>query len=347
MKKTIFYIFFPVIFLLSIEFFSFIIIKFYDFFNPSSKNTYQVRDFTEFVGGERIFTMKKNLKLKNPEVTNNIPIYTDYVGSRIPYNNSQLLNNSNYNKNKKVKFLFLGDSVPFGYGLIAEESFPYLFLSKNKIYQIINGAVPSYSLAQSIARFDIEFKKIKNIKYIYLQVFDPISQYAIFQGDWLPTDNWYFTPIRTFEVCKVIKNEKYNFINKLNTFVLIAKIKRRINWCPIKPMTDESDQKYLSPIKQQIDELIKINKDIKAQLIIAPAVVSPDSIKTLNKSYKRALNLMNNYLEHRSKKNEFIFFDSRKFLDLETDFIDFVHLSFFGGEKVANYLNSLINSKMD
>jgi ribosomal protein L22 len=54
---------------------------------------------------------------------------------------------------------------------------------------------------------------------------------------------------------------------------------------------------------------------------------------------------VNNYLEDRSKqKNEFIFFDSRKFLDSEEDFIDQAHLSVIGAKKVANYLNKVINN---
>jgi len=251
----------------------------------------------------------------------------------------------NYKKNSKI-FLFLGDSVPFGWGKEAEESFPYFFSFTNGNYKVINGAVPSYALPQAIARLSVEFSKIENIEYIYLQIFDPVSQYALYQGNWLPTDNWTFTQIRTLEICKVIKNEQFNFINKLNTFKIIAKIKRKFNYCSIKPMDNNSDQRYLSHIKEQVDELIKINKNIKAQLIIAPVVVSPKSIKTLNKSYVHALNLINNFLEDRSKeKNDFIFFDSRKFLNSEIDFIDQAHLSVIGAKKVANNLNKYINNK--
>ena len=343
MKKNIHYFLIPLILLLLIEFFSFIIITFYPIvFNLPHKNNFLVRDFTEKVDDKRIVTMKKNLKLniiKDYSNSNLVySIYTDHIGSRIPRNDSNLKNNN------KI-FLFLGDSVPFGMYKEAEESFPYLFSINNKNYKIINGAVPSYALPQAIARLDIEFIGIKNIKYIYLQIFDPVSQYALYHGNWLPTDNWTFAQIKTLEICKVIKNDEFNFINKLNTFKIIAKIKRKFNYCSIKAINNESDQRYLSHIKEQIDELIKINKNIKAQLIIAPVVVSPESTRTLNKSYAHALNLINNYLEDRSRqKNEFIFFDSRKFLDSEEDFIDQAHLSVIGAKKVANYLNKVINN---
>ena len=343
MKKNIHYFLIPLILLLLIEFFSFIIITFYPIlFNLPHKNNFLVRDFTEKVDDKRIVTMKKNLKLNNIKDYSNAnlvySIYTDHIGARIPRNDSNFKNNS------KI-FLFLGDSVPFGMYKDAEESFPYIFSINNTNYKIINGAVPAYALPQAIARFDLEFSKIKNIKYIYLQIFDPVSQYALYQGNWSQTDSWAFTQIKMLEVCKVFKNNQFNFINKMNTFKIIAKIKSKFNYCSIKPINNESDQRYLSHIKEQIDELIKINKNIKAQLIIAPVVVSPESTKTLNKSYEHALNLINNYLEDRSKqKNEFIFFDSRKFLDSEEDFIDQAHLSVIGAKKVANYLNKVINN---
>ena len=343
MKKNIHYFLIPLILLLLIEFFSFLIITFYPIiFKLPHKNNFLVRDFTERVEDKRIVTMKKNLKLNNIKDYSNsnlvYSIYTDHIGSRIPKDDSNLKNNS------KI-FLFLGDSVPFGMYKEAEESFPYLFSINNKNNKIINGAVPSYALPQAIARLDVEFVRIKNIKYIYLQIFDPVSQYALYQGNWSPTDNWAFTEIKTFEICKIIKNNQLDFVNKINTSKIIAKIKRKFNYCSIKAINNESDQRYLSHIKEQIDELIKINKNIKAQLIIAPVVVSPESTKTLNKSYAHALYLINNYLEDRSKqKNEFIFFDSRKFLDSEEDFIDQAHLSVIGAKKVANYLNKVINN---
>ena len=343
MKKNIHYFLIPLILLLLIEFFSFLIITFYPIiFKLPHKNNFLVRDFTERVEDKRIVTMKKNLKLNNIKDYSNsnlvYSIYTDHIGSRIPRNDSNLKNNN------KI-FLFLGDSVPFGMYKEAEESFPYLFAVNNKNYKIINGAVPSYALPQAIARLDVEFIRIKNIKYIYLQIFDPVSQYALYQGNWSPTDSWAFTEIKTFEICKIIKNNQLDFVNKINTSKIIAKIKWKFNYCSIKAINNESDQRYLSHIKEQIDELIKINKNIKAQLIIAPVVVSPESTRTLNKSYAHALNLINNYLEDRSRqKNEFIFFDSRKFLDSEEDFIDQAHLSVIGAKKVANYLNKVINN---
>jgi len=343
MKKKINFFLIFIILLLLIELFSFLLITFYPIvFNLPHKNNFQVRDFTEKVDDKRIITMKKNLKLNNIKDYSNpnlvYSIYTNHIGTRISKKDIH------FKDNDKI-FLFLGDSVPFGMYKEAEESFPYIFSINNPSYKIINGAVPAYALPQAIARFDLEFSKIKNIKYIYLQIFDPVSQYAIYQGNWSQTDNWALTQIKTLEICKVIKNDEFNFINKINTFKIIAKIKRKFNYCSIKPIDNESDQRYLSHIKEQIDELIKINKNIKARLIIAPVVVSPESTKTLNKSYTHALNLINNYFEDRSRqKNEFIFFDSRKFLDSEEDFIDQAHLSVIGAKKVANYLNKVINN---
>jgi len=234
MKKKINFFLIFIILLLLIELFSFLLITFYPIvFNLPHKNNFQVRDFTEKVNDKRIVTMKKNLKLNNIKDYSNsnlvYSIYTNHIGTRISKKDIH------FKDNDKI-FLFLGDSVPFGMYKEAEESFPYLFSINNKNYKIINGAVPAYALPQAIARFDLEFSKIKNIKYIYLQIFDPVSQYAIYQGNWSQTDSWAFTQIKTLEICKVIKNDEFNFINKINTFKIIAKIKRKFNYCSIKPI---------------------------------------------------------------------------------------------------------------
>ena len=51
----------------------------------------------------------------------------------------------------------------------------------------INGAIPAYSLAQSVARYKIEFKNIKNLKYVYLQIYSPALQYGTLGYKWRKT----------------------------------------------------------------------------------------------------------------------------------------------------------------
>ncbi len=55
---------------------------------------------------------------------------------------------------------------------------------------VFNAAIPSYALAQTIARFDIEIYKKFNVQTLYLQLLDPTSQLLALGSHWQPEANW-------------------------------------------------------------------------------------------------------------------------------------------------------------
>ena len=69
---------------------------------------------------------------------------------------------------------------------------PFYFQNYNKNLIVLNGAIPVYSIAQTVERYNKEFKDIKNIKYIYLQVNSPAAGYGMFGIDWQPGNAWTF-----------------------------------------------------------------------------------------------------------------------------------------------------------
>ena len=125
-------------------------------------------------------------------------VETSFLATRIP---PQLTTNEILSKKKK--FLFLGDSVPFGWGVNTDESLPYLFADVHKDFIVINGAIPSYSSAQKVLRLETEFAALTNISHTYLQIYDPVSQYVLYGSRWSEDDNWTTEPTKRRELCGI------------------------------------------------------------------------------------------------------------------------------------------------
>ena len=166
-----------------LEIISFFLLKF------DHTELFSIKNYIEKTNDNRIFTLKKdydNDELDHLYEGRTFSIITSSERLRISKKNNLNIKD----KTDKQKFLFIGDSVPFGYGLDAEESLPFYFQNYNKNLIVFNGAVPAYSIAQTVERYNKEFKDIKNIKYIYLQLLSPAPEYGIFGVDWQLNDTW-------------------------------------------------------------------------------------------------------------------------------------------------------------
>ena len=139
-KKFIFLIIFSIFLIESVA----IGLSFFD-----NTEMFNIRLFTEKTGDDRLYTLKKNFFSKETEIDGikkkDWEIYTSEDRFRIG-------KNSKINM-KKDKFIFIGDSVPFGWGLNYNETLPFFFQEINSDLTVLNGAIPSYSLNQSVERF--------------------------------------------------------------------------------------------------------------------------------------------------------------------------------------------------
>ena len=167
-----------------LEIISFFLLKF------DHTELFSVKNYIEKTNDNRIFTLKKDYD--NDEFDHLYGRAFSIITSSERLRISKKNNLNIKDKTDKQKFLFIGDSVPFGYGLDAEESLPFYFQNYNKNLIVLNGAIPAYSIAQTVERYNKEFKDIKNIKYIYLQVSSPAQDYGMFGVDWQPSDSWTF-----------------------------------------------------------------------------------------------------------------------------------------------------------
>src|SRR5262249_52985582 len=90
--------------------------------------------------------------------------------------------------------VFIGDSVPFGWGVSDKGSLPSQFFERLQEHSIslgvVNAALPSYALAQAVARYEREIYGRMVVDTVYLQIYDPASQLAARGSRWQPSDNW-------------------------------------------------------------------------------------------------------------------------------------------------------------
>ena len=333
LKNSLFYIIIIIFLIFLIEIISYGIIKFY----KVDRDLFSIHEYTEKTNDERLVTLKKNYDVyyKNE----NMSVITSKYRTRISAQEKDLnkLNDQNISK-----ILFLGDSVPFGYGVDAEDSLPYLFQKNNNNYIVINGAIPSYSLAQSLARFKIEFKNIKNLKYVYLQIYDPSSQYGSLGYKWKEGDNWTKKSNQLLRPYNLV-DLKLPFYGEPYFYVFIKKliIRKKFVYLFFEP-NKESDKRYKKHIKKELNKLYQEINNINAKLIIAPVTIPSHAISKINFFHLRAVNMLNEVLKDFSKKKNVIFFDIISILKKgsKNNFIDnCCHLSKKGADIVSFHLS--------
>ena len=277
LKRIIFSL---LIFILFVEFISFFLNKF------DNTEIFKTRIFTDKTNDGRIFTLKKNLNHTQTEINenkkNNWKIFTSDERVRIGKNKKS--------NDQRDTFLFLGDSVPFGWGVNYENSLPFYFEKLNKDLQVVNGAIPSYSLNQAIERFFIEFKDYKNLKYVYLQIYDPAPIYSLLGDKWETDDNWVTLHKYIFRENKIIDftipiyGQLYfqEFLKKKIYRIKIKKLKQ------IKT-SQNSQAKYLNYIEDNINKLYQhlYKRDIK--LVLTPIIVPKETFNNLDQQSQKSI----------------------------------------------------------
>ena len=325
-----------IIFILLVEFISFFLNKF------DNTEIFKTRIFTEKTNDGRMFTLKKNFNHNQSEIyegeKKNWQIYTSE--ERIRVGTSKNIDTKN------DIFLFLGDSVPFGWGVDYENSLPFYFQKLNQNLNVINGAIPSYSLNQAVERFFIEFKDYKNLKYVYLQIYDPAPIYALLGDKWETEDNWVTLHKYIFRENKIIDlsiplyGELYfqKFLKKKIYRIKIKKLKQ-IN------TSQKSEFKYLKHIDDNINRIYNYLNERGVKLILTPIIVPNKSFENLDNQNKKSIILLNKTFENFAINNEGVeffkisdklIFDSKNFID------KCCHLSEKGASLMAKELNKLI-----
>ena len=327
-----------------LEIISFFLLKF------DHTELFSVKNYIEKTNDNRVFTLKKdydNDELDHLYEGRTFSIITSSERLRISKKNNLNIKD----KTDKQKFLFIGDSIPFGYGVDAEESLPFYFQNYNKNLIVLNGAIPSYSIAQTVERYNKEFKDIKNIKYIYLQLLSPAPEYGIFGIDWQPSDTWanfsdqVLRPYRLVNISIPYYGDSF-FLDFLRKKIYRQALKKKKIGAFKKKQNKQSDIKFVNYLNLNLNNLYNLTKNNDTILILSSANMPKFSVKNRTAEYERAMKLLNKtFSDFSLKRSDVLYFDISSELNINSKemFIDYCcHLSGKGAELMAKKLTEFI-----
>lgn len=307
-----------------------------------AKEEFNVRAFTERTGDARGVTLKQNVTIEVADGPARWTVVTGAARTRIPPDfTARAVTGST-----RPLFLFLGDSVPFGWGVAAEDSLPGRFAALADSVQVINAAIPSYSLAQTVLRYEQEFAQLPGQKFVYLQVYDPVSQYVVFGQDWQETDNWTNYPARLAEVHSLFGRAKW--LKTSHLLELIDRAYFQFSSRGSRARSAASDDRFASHVIRELDQFAALTSRSGARVIVAPATISMRRRLASEDPHGAVLELFNSTLKQQAAKHGWLYLDTLSLLDApdNSDFVDrCCHLSRQGAEKVAHQLAALLSKE--
>lgn len=324
----------------------------WDTYKQYGFDVFSIRFFTEFAEDDRLVTIKKN-----------------FVGMQDNWLVKSDANRFRIGKNRyfsdKENFIFLGDSVPFGWGVDGDLNVPSKFyeLIKNDFgekYGVINAAIPSYSLYQAVKRYQFEIDGKFPVKYVILQIYDPATNFANLGRKWNKKICWtskntvasFKDVVKSHSPCERFMH-KYSFAYH-SLYSFFAKMKERKN---IKPaLLDINDKKAFDLFEQEnnltLEELYSMLNKNNIPLIILPVNLAKPSfdykekeLLLLTPAYRAtlvAIGALNHTLKKfaLSHKNVY-YFDVESYFnkfDRSKLFIDSCHLNEEGARKQAGFI---------
>jgi hypothetical protein len=214
---------------------------------------------------------------------------------------------------------------------------------------VVNAALPSYALAQAVARYEHEIHGRMAVDTVYLQIYDPAAQLAARGSRWQPSDNWMNYPY----VSK-------SFLSRHSAAIVLVKWfvwRFNINFGHAKSRVDTFDphdavttRRVHVHVQTELERLLALSKtDGMRRLLVAPITVPAQSLDGYySRSRLSAIELVNQALRDfvSSHNSDAIFVDTisllRKYPDADV-FIDrCCHLSERGNGIVADYLMTLL-----
>lgn len=291
---------------------------------------FQVRSFTRLVADARHVTTVPNFS--DPKY-GGFGISTDAYGFR---RGAQTSNPD------CPSVVFIGDSVPFGWGSSDLASMPskvFEHLQKtNDPRCVINAAIPSYSLFQAVARFEREILGKFKINALYLQIYDPATQFVRFGAQWRPDIDFTTEPAVA---------QGY-----IASIAIVRGALRRFEMLSYFNTIDQhSIDRYRREIRRELEHLhdTVVQANVK-QLIVAPVTVPSGGYQQMPEEYRIAIEAINDELsEFAGRHDDTTFLDTIRLLKNYPDGDVFVdkccHLTERGNDLVAEQLIKLLSRK--
>lgn len=293
-------------------------------------------EYLEPVSDERYIVPKKSYKDQDIEF--------DEYGFRLGSNKA-----STTNKN----IVFLGDSIFFGYKAKPEETIPSrlseLYKQEQKDINIINAAVPSYSLNQAVYKYIYEIENVFPVSTIVLQVYDPAANFFRMQHNWDVSQNWY----TTVDSLKIGPLKKYSnqYLRYSSLFYLYwrnsGKYYKAVSRENVVRYNNDDLERYKNSIIKSLDTLVGHAKNVD-KIVLMPIVRPKKVMDTITQEEKLPLEIINNvFREYPQSHEKVVFLDTQKLIHEHQDeqiFIDLCcHLTSFGLNLEAEYIKNFLD----
>jgi hypothetical protein len=292
------------------------------------REEFRVRDFTQRVDDDRYITGKANYRNAGyTEGTSPWEVELDSHGFRAGFN---MLAEQGQN------IVFIGDSVPFGYGVDSSDTVPSLLqeiLRRNHDPRgVVNAALPSYSLDQAVHRYKYELAGRYRVDVVILQVYDPASQFAQLGREWDVSKNWTTTPVWE----RFLPILRYSAVWHGTYYYLLPLIDYTQEH--LRPSDDAAMQRYVNSINASLD-VLAAEAEVR-QIFLLPATLPPKTWRTISEPLRVALIVLNQTLRTFSGKHpNMTFLDTNALFSADEEGRGFIddccHLSRDGAVRVA------------
>jgi hypothetical protein len=199
--------------------------------------------------------------------------------------------------------IFIGDSVPFGWGVSDRASMPsklFEFLQKaNDPRCVINAAIPSYSLFQAVARFEREILGKFKSDSVYLQIYDPVRGLVHFGAQWRPELDWSTEPATSsipYVASAAIVQQALRHFGLLQGFRFDDALEN------LSPFDQPSLDRFRLEIRKELEHLhdILVQANV-TKLIVAPITVPSAAYMQLPEEYRVAIEALNDEFRNFAK----------------------------------------------
>lgn len=230
--------------------------------------------------------------------------------------------------------VFIGDSVPFGWGIADEDSYPaQVDQGLPAGTGAINAAIPAMSLDQAVQRYVVEIDGRFAVRAVLLQAYDPVSQFTLMGRDWTPDVNW---------------ATSFRRPDQLTVSVLWAVLRKLAGRdSALKERLDPDDEQafglFRASLLKSLDLLADTVRAAGTPVYLMPPAVPARSFDDLSPARRKAIAVMNDTLRSYARDlPQFHFIDIAAELRTHDDTDIFrdacCHLTPRGGAIVAKHI---------
>jgi hypothetical protein len=199
---------------------------------------------------------------------------------------------------------FVGDSVPFGWGIADRDSVPsqlYGLLQEHRLETVgvLNGAVPSYSLRQAVERFKREIAGRYPVVSVIVQALDPPMTFSLLGERWTASTSFH---TRHREPQAPLLGGLEDYLDKSLVLSAALRLAYRAldgsNALPAPRFTDAAWRSFDAANTASLGELVHVARAGGARVVLLPVNPGPDPERTYLPRERAAIDHYNRFLQN-------------------------------------------------